>query len=405
MFDFIKIKEISSGITAPVGFKANGINAGLRKKNLDLGLFYSEKSCICAGVFTKNVIKAAPVIFSSANIKNKIQAVVINSGIANACTGKKGFADTQKTALKTAALLNIKKNNVLVFSTGVIGKYLDMKKITGGLKKLVSILTKKGHENIAKAIMTTDLVKKEAAVEFNIKGKSVKIGAMAKGAGMIAPNMATMLCFITSDITIEKKLLNKIFKDIVNKTFNRITIDGDMSTNDSVVMLCNGLIGNKIITSKDKKEIKVFSANLYYVMDKLAKELVKDGEGVTKFIKIKINSAKSKKDAEKIGFKIANSPLVKTAFYGSDANWGRILGAVGASGVIFNPDKVEIKFGKYSLYKNGSPVKFSEKKLEKYLKQSEVDVYVNLNQGKESCVIYTSDLTEEYIKINAHYRS
>ena len=400
-----KVKKIQSGITAPKGFTANGINCGVKKNKLDLGVIYSERPCICAGTFTKNIFKSPAVKFSLQNIKNKIQAVVINSGIANACTGKQGYKDAVKTAQIISGLLNIHQKNILAFSTGVIGQFLNMEKICTGLKKLVPILSKKGHDNVAKAIMTTDTVKKEVAVEFTINDKKIKLGSMAKGSGMIAPDMATMLAFITSDINIDKEVLNKIFKDIVYRTFNRITIDGDTSTSDSVVILCNGMADNKLITVKDKNGIKIFSANLYYLMDELVKKLVKDGEGATKFIKVNVLNSRNEKEALKIGFKIANSLLVKTAIYGSDANWGRIVAAAGSAGVSFDPDRVEVKLGRYILFRNGMPVKFSEKLLKKYLNQSEIELYFNVNTGKENIIIYTSDLTEEYIRINAHYRS
>ncbi len=399
------MKTIQSGITAPKGFLAGGINCGIKKKKIDLGVLYSENPCICAGTFTKNIVKSPTVQFSSENIKNNIQAVVINSGIANACTGKRGYNDTKKTAEIISELLKIQKNNVLVFSTGVIGVYLDIKKIEAGLKKLAPSLSKKAHNNASEAILTTDTVKKEIAVEFMIKGKKVRLGGMAKGSGMIAPDMATMLAFITSDINIEKKVLTGIFKETVNKTFNRITIDGDMSTNDSVVILCNAMAENKLITEKNIKELKIFYNSLYYVLDELTKQIIKDGEGATKFIKVNILNSKNEKEALKIGFKIANSPLVKTAFYGCDANWGRILAAAGSAGVKFNPDKIEIKFGKHTLFKNGLPVKFLEKTLKKYLQKKEIDLFFNLKTGSNNIVIYTSDLTENYIKINAHYRS
>ncbi len=399
------MKTIQSGITAPKGFLAGGINCGIKKKKMDLSLVYSEKPSTCAGTFTKNIVKSPTVLFSSENITNNIQAVVINSGIANACTGKRGYNDTKKTAEIISKLLNIQKKNVLVFSTGVIGVYLDIKKIEAGLKKLAPSLSKKAHNNASEAILTTDTVKKEIAVEFMIKGKKVRLGGMAKGSGMIAPDMATMLAFITSDINIEKKVLTGIFKETVNKTFNRITIDGDMSTNDSVVILCNAMAENKLITEKNIKELKIFYNSLYYVLDELTKQIIKDGEGATKFIKVNILNSKNEKEALKIGFKIANSPLVKTAFYGCDANWGRILAAAGSAGVKFDPDKIEIKFGKHALFKNGLPVKFSEKTLKKYLQKKEIDLFFNLKTGSNNIVIYTSDLTENYIKINAHYRS
>ena len=253
MSGLTKIKKIQSGVTAPKGFLANGICCGIKKKKPDIGVIYSEKPCTCTGVFTKNIFKSPPVKISSQNIHNKIQAVVVNSGTANACTGKRGYRDAIKTTEIISGLLDLQSKNVLVFSTGVIGQFLDMNKMKTGLKKIIPILNKNGHDNIVKAIMTTDTVKKEIAVEFTIKGKKVKIGGMAKGSGMIAPNMATMLSFLTSDINIEKKILSKIFKDIACRTFNRLTIDGDMSTSDSVVLLCNGMADNKLITEKNEK--------------------------------------------------------------------------------------------------------------------------------------------------------
>ncbi|MBU1076001.1 MAG: bifunctional glutamate N-acetyltransferase/amino-acid acetyltransferase ArgJ [Spirochaetes bacterium] len=408
MFKLIKqnkVKQVKYGICAPTGFTANAVNVGLRKKKLDLGILYSEKPCIWAGTFTKNLAIAAPVKFTLSNQNNTVQAIVVNSGIANACTGKKGFNMTLKTAKITANLFNIHYKNTLIFSTGVIGRVPDIKKVTDGLKKIVPVLKKEGHTNISNAILTTDTVKKEIAVECVIKGKKVKIGAMAKGSGMIGPDMATLLVFVTTDISIEKKILTGMFKDVVDHTLNRITIDGDMSTNDSAVILANGMAENEVLTSQDTKELKIFQEHLFYVMDTLARLLVEDGEGATKFITIKVMNAKTEDDAKKIGFKIANSPLVKTAFFGSDANWGRVLASAGASGAIFDPDKVEIRFGRYLLYKNGNPVRFSEKKLKKYLDGSMLEVMIKINTGRESFSVYTSDLTINYIKINAHYRS
>jgi len=401
----IGIKIVSGGITAPEGFVANGINCGIKKKRPDLGLIFSKEECIAVGTFTTNLVKAAPIILCKKNINNKINAIVVNSGIANACTGAKGLRDAEEINVFLAKLLNIKPSNILQLSTGVIGEYLSVSKIKNGLKKLIPSLDKKNHLNMGKAIMTTDTFPKEIAVEFEIKNKRVKIGGIAKGSGMISPKMATMLCIITSDVNIEKGLLNKIFKEIVNKTFNRITIDGDMSTNDAAIMLANGCAENKIIKMKDEKEKKIFYENLYFVMDHLAKELVKDGEGATKFIKLKIDKINDEKKGEKIGFKIANSLLFKTAMYGGDANWGRVLASVGSVGIDFDIEKIIIKFGPYVLFKNGKPVKFSEVKVEKYLSQKEIEVSVILNEGENSLIIYTTDLTEEYIKINSKYRT
>lgn len=399
------ISRIKSGITAPAGFFANGIHSGIKKKNLDLGVIYSEKPCTTVGCFTRNIVKAAPVLFSKENINKGIQAVIVNSGNANACTGKRGYNDTKSIAQLTAELLNISEKKILTCSTGVIGKYLPVNRIKRGIKRLVPLLDKKGYANMAQAILTTDTKKKEIAVQFSIKGKQVKMAGIAKGSGMIAPDMATLLAFITSDLNIEKRVLKDLFSDIIEQTFNKITIDGDMSTNDSVIMMCNGYADNRCVTKNDKKEIKIIYEHLFFIMDYLARELVKDGEGITKVIKVCVNQARSLKEAKKIAFKIANSPLVKTAVYGCDANWGRILASAGAAGVNFNPDQVEIKFGSYSLYKKGVPVSFSEKELKQYLKKREIDININLKQGRESFSVFSTDLTEEYIQINAHYRS
>ncbi|MDD5067307.1 MAG: bifunctional glutamate N-acetyltransferase/amino-acid acetyltransferase ArgJ [bacterium] len=400
-----RIRSIQGSVTAPRGFIANGINCGLRKERPDIGLLFSLTPCVAAGAFTRNLVKAAPVRFCMKNLANPIHAVFVNSRIANACTGPRGYQDTVSISRMVSDLLGIKPQNVLVASTGIIGRFLDMRKIGAGLKELAPGLNRKGNRNMARAILTTDTKEKEIAVEFRIKGKKVKLGGIAKGSGMIAPDMATLLAFLTSDIKIEKKILQKIFSEVISRTFNAITIDGDMSTNDTALILCNGQAGNDTLTAKDKKDLAVFRDHLYYVLNDLSVKLVKDGEGVTRFVRLHVVHAADRSQAGAIGFKIANSPLVKTAFYGSDANWGRILGAAGAAGVHFNPEKVEVRFGPYTLCRKGAPVTFSEGLLKKYLSRGEIDVTIDLHQGKESFVIYTSDLTEDYIRINAHYRS
>ncbi len=400
----IPFKEIKGGINSVPGFISAGINSGLRKVKPDLGLIISDTKCVGAAVFTKNIVKAAPVIYSMKYINKPISAVIINSANANACTGEKGLEDTYTVASYVAQKLNLKTSNVLVFSTGVIGEYLPVKKIVSGIDKLTDIIKDGGNNNITKAILTTDKVEKEVSIEFKLKGKKIRIAGIAKGSGMIAPNMATMLAFIVSNIVIEKSLLKKLFKTAVENSFNLITVDGDMSTNDSVLFLTNSKAENNPIKESDKLEKEIFYNMLLYVMKKLARMIVEDGEGATKLIKIKVENASDKKSARKIAFKIANSSLVKTAVYGSDANWGRILAAAGSAGVKFNPDKVIIKFGNHILY-NGEPVKFSEKKLKQYLDKKEINITVDLKKGKYSAEVLTSDLTEEYIKINSKYRT
>ncbi len=401
----IKVKEIKGGITAPEGFLAAGINCGLRKSKLDLALIYSIEKCIGVAAFTKNLFQAAPIIVSKKNIKNDIQAIVVNSGNANAATGKRGIADAEKMCKITAQYLNLKSNNVLVFSTGVIGEYLEMNKISNGIKILVPLLSKKEHSLAAQAILTTDKIIKEIAVEFQIRNKKVKIGAMAKGSGMIAPNMATMLAFISSDVNIEKNLLKKLFKSAIENSFNLISVDGDMSTNDSVVFITNKMANNPEINEKTPKYIDIFYTHLLYIMQKLSRLIVKDGEGVTKLIEVSVKNAKTQRKAIKIARCVANSLLVKTAIYGEDPNWGRVIASIGASGEKFIPEKVIIKFGNYILFKNNTPIKFKEEKVKKYLKNDEIKIIIDLQEGKESTTFITGDLTEEYIRINAKYRT
>ncbi len=400
----ISFKEISGGLNAVDGFSSAGINSGLRKSKPDLSVIYSEKPCVAVGSFTKNIVKAAPVIYSMKYINKPVSAVIVNSANANACTGEKGIEDTYTIASYLAEKLNLKQSNVLVYSTGVIGKYLPVQKIVYGIDKLKKILEKGGNDSMAKAILTTDLVEKEVAVEFKIKGKKIKIAGIAKGSGMIAPDMATMLSFIVSDVNIEKSLLNKLFKKAVANSFNRVTVDGDMSTNDSVLFLTNRFANNKILTDKDKIDKEIFYNMLLYVMNKLAKKIIQDGEGATKIIRIRVNKASSEKNAKLIADKISKSLLVKTAIYGSDANWGRVLAVAGSAGVKFNPDKVIIKFGNILVF-DGEPVKFSEKKAKAYLDKNEIDIVIELNTGKYSAEMLTCDLTEEYIKINSKYRT
>lgn len=403
---------IEGGITAPKGFLATGEHVGVKKVKKDLAIIYSEKPALCSAVFTKNLVKAPPLWWCEKLVKEKqkIQAIVINSGNANACTGDRGYQDALAMADTLSECLNIKKESVLVTSTGVIGVYLPMDKIIPGIKETSKTLgsDEKSAKRCAKAIMTTDTFRKEIAVEIDIKGKKVKLAGIAKGSGMIHPNMATMLGFITTDINISQELLDKAFKENINNSFNMITVDGETSTNDMAVILANGLAENPIVDKEDE-DYEKFKTALDYITKYLAKQIVKDGEGATKFLECQIFNAKSKEDARVLCKAILNSNLVKTAFFGNDANWGRILSAMGASGVDFDPNQVKISFkndtGEIKLFENGLPVEFDEDFAFKILKQEEIKILIDMNRGLESIIGWGCDLSFDYVKINAEYRT
>ncbi len=403
---------IEGGITAPKGFLATGEHVGVKKVKKDLAIIYSEKPALCSAVFTKNLVKAPPLWWCEKLVKEKqkIQAIVINSGNANACTGDRGYQDALAMAETLSECLNIKKESVLVTSTGVIGVYLPMDKIIPGIKETSKTLgsDEKSAKRCAKAIMTTDTFRKEIAVEIDIKGKKVKLAGIAKGSGMIHPNMATMLGFITTDINISQEFLDKAFKENINDSFNMITVDGETSTNDMAVILANGLAENPIVDKEDE-DYEKFKTALDYITKYLAKQIVKDGEGATKFLECQIFNAKSKEDARVLCKAILNSNLVKTAFFGNDANWGRILSAMGASGVDFDPNQVKISFkndtGEIKLFENGLPVEFDEDFAFKILKQEEIKILIDMNRGLESIIGWGCDLSFDYVKINAEYRT
>lgn len=379
------MKKISGGITKPIGFSANGIACGLKRSGkLDLALLVSEVPAAAAAVFTKNSIKAAPLIVSQKHIRNgKIQAVVTNSGFANCFTGRFGLLYAEQTADVFGKLLKIKKEDVFVLSTGIIGKPLPIKKIKKSSKKLVEGLSKSGGAEKARAILTTDTKVKQIAVEINLSGKKVIIGGCAKGSGMIAPNMATMLGYITTDANISAVLLKKALKQANEHSFNSITVDGCMSTNDTVVVLANGLSMNKVITGPGK-EYDVFCDALSFVCMELAKMIVLDGEGATKFITITVQGAKTKPIAHKAAMAIANSVLVKTAAYGNNPNWGRVAAAIGSLGIKnLSEENLKISFSSF--------------------KKKEIDIVVDMGLGKEWSTVFTNDLSIEYIKINANY--
>ena len=368
----------------PAGFKANGISCGLKKSGkADLALLYSEFPAVASAKFTTNSIIAAPLVVSKTHLKSagKFQAVLINSGNANCFTGKTGIRDAQASAGYVARKLKIAKNSVLVNSTGIIGKRLDILKIKRGIPALASGLSASGIHKAALAIMTTDTFTKEISLSLNLGGKLVHICAIAKGAGMIAPNMATMLCFIMTDAVISKQVLDKALGSAVEKTFNCISVDGCMSTNDMVLILANGVARNRIIAQG--KDLRDFSKALEFICLGLAKMVVLDAEGATKFIQIDVCQAKNWQEAKKAALNIANSALFKTAVFGENPNFGRVAAAVGASGIGIKEEQLKIKLGS--------------------LKAKFVRLRVGLSAGKARCTVFTSDLTPEYIKINAAY--
>jgi glutamate N-acetyltransferase / amino-acid N-acetyltransferase len=392
----------------PKSFFVNGMHCGISKKKnkKDLGVIISEIPCIASGVFTKSLTKAAPVLISQKNIKSKnIKAVLVNSGCANACTGNRGLNDAKKSVDMFAENLSCKSNEILLASTGVIGSFLPMKNMESGINEIsfdTVNFNDKNIKNFTEAIMTTDTFPKVSSRSFKLDGKKINIWGTCKGAGMIHPNMATMLAFILTDIKIKKKLLDKALKNIVQATFNAISVDGDTSTNDSVFVLANSSSGNNILKSENKN-YKIFYENLLYVMRDLAKMIVKDGEGATKFISIKIKNCKTKSDAYKIGKTIATSPLVKTAFFGGDPNWGRIVAAAGRSGVKFNPDKIKLYFNNIKIFENGIGIEKNYKIFEKEFQKKESEIILDINQGKEEGTTYTCDLSYDYVKINGSY--
>ena len=404
------IKTIPGNIIAPKGFKAGSVHCGLKrnKRNHDIGIIFSEQPCKSAALFTTNQIVAAPIKYSRNVVQNgTVHAIVVNSGNANACTGKRGENDAETMALLTSGYLNIKPDEVLVASTGIIGHHLPMAKIKSGISKSSERLGNQNTHaiNIAKAIMTTDLVPKHIAVKTKIGGKEVTIGAIAKGSGMISPDMATMFCFITTDAAISLNTLRSCIKKSTGNSFNQITVDGHMSTSDMVAILANGMAHNRNITSSSKSDLTLFQKALDYVTLNMAKEIVKDGEGATKFIQIEVHEAKSVSDAKKIVRTIAESPLVKTAINGEDPNWGRIVSAAGYAGVTLDESKLKLSVNKVTIYKKGLPVTPAPKKLSNVMKKNEITIQLYLGTGNKSTTLLTCDLSKEYVKINADYHT
>lgn len=387
------------------GFLGSAVSSGVKKKSKkDLALIYSETPAKAAAVFTTNIVKAPPVLLGMERIKTGFcQAVLINSGVANAFTGKAGLKDSILTSKDAAKELGIAESLVIPSSTGVIGGRLPIDKMKKALPKLVKTLKNDGFLDVAEGIMTTDAFPKYATKKINIGGKKGTICVIGKGAGMIAPNMATMLAYILTDINIGKRALNKALKNSVNNSFNKIIVDGDTSTNDTVLMLANGELGNTSI-KESGAEYKKFEGAVTEVASEVAEMIVKDGEGATKVAKIIVKGAKTEKDAQKIARALGTSSLVKTAFFGEDPNWGRIVAAAGRAGVDFDPDKLDLFFDDQKILSNSKEV-INEKKAQSVLKKPKFEVTLNIKSGKASSFVIASDLTFEYIKINSHYRT
>ena len=399
------MKEVAGGITFPKGFKAAGVKAGIKKNGKeDVALVFSTVEATWAGRFTTNKFPAAPVLVSKAALKKVSgRAIILNAGCANACTGEQGMIDAQNTARQVASLLDISADAVLVASTGVIGVPLPMEKMSAGVRQAVAELSEYGGEKASQAIMTTDTFVKTCGFVEEIGGVSVRFGGMSKGAGMICPNMATVLGLITTDAAVSPDVLQKALTEAVEVSFNRITVDGDMSTNDMLVVLANGMAGNPQINSLEGPEYEAFAATLKAAALNLAKKVARDGEGATKFIEIEVQGALNMADARKVGMAIANSPLVKTAFFGQDPNWGRILCAAGYSGAELSPDKTTLSIGGVQIVEAGLGAKFDEKELRRAMAEREIKVVINLAVGNVSTTVYTCDMSYEYVKINGEY--
>ncbi|MFL0584397.1 bifunctional ornithine acetyltransferase/N-acetylglutamate synthase [Solibacillus silvestris] len=407
MTSTIEMKKLSSkNIVSPKGFTAAGVHCGLKHKKKDLAILVSEVPASVAGVFTTNAVQAAPLKVTKEVVyeTKKMQAVIVNSGNANACTGKQGLLDAYEMQLLAAQKLGIASSLVGVASTGVIGEIMKMEPVKKGVELLNPDSKLESGIDFSQAILTTDTVMKNTTYATIIDGKEVIVSGTAKGSGMIEPNMATMLGFITTDANIESEELQKALSSVTDCTFNSITVDGDTSTNDTVIVMANGLAGNEPL-SPAHPDWENFYTALRLVSEDLAKSIARDGEGATKLIEVEVDGAVSDEEARKIAKTVVGSPLVKTAVFGCDANWGRIIAAVGYSGAVIDPDKITIKIGGATMVENGEPIQFSEEALIEILKQHEVKIFVSLEVGKGHGFAWGCDLTYDYVQINASYRS
>ena len=404
---------MTGGVTVPRGFSAAGAHVGLKRKRKDLAIVVSSEPCETAAVFTTNVVKGAPVVWGKKVVAEgkKVRGIVINSGHANSCTGSEGFVHTEQMAHATAELIGCEAEQVIVASTGYIGVPLPMDKILAGIPVVFDDLkgNKPAGTDAAEAIRTTDSFTKEIAFQITIKGKKVKIGAMAKGSGMVHPNMATMLSFITTDVNIDGALLQQALSESVNSTYNMISVDGDTSTNDMCVVLANGMAKNERIESVDDPGYSTFKQALHTVNELMAKAIARDGEGATKFLEVSVLGSSNQEDARKLAKTVVSSSLVKTALFGQDANWGRIIAALGRGGVNFDPSKLSIKFessaGELSLMDFGVPMAIADSDAQKILGEKEIRIAIDLMDGVSEACAWGCDLSLDYVRINGSYRT
>lgn len=401
------MKLLEGSVTSPQGFLAQGVAAEIKKTDKkDLAIIYSTTPCTAAGVFTTNVVRAACVDLNRTHLQDgKAQAIVVNSGNANACTGEQGWEDAVTMAAITAECLDLHPHDTLVASTGVIGVYMPMERIQNGIVAAANALSAQGAANAAQAIMTTDLVAKEIAVEIDINGLPVRLGAIAKGSGMIHPNMATMLCFITTDAVISSKCLDSLLKTSVNRSFNMISVDRDTSTNDMALILANGQAGNSLIDDPHSQEAQIFLDALDFITVSLAKMIARDGEGANHLIEVQVEHASDEVTAKTIARSITASSLTKAAVFGEDANWGRILAAAGYSGAQFDPGRVDIYLGEEMVAQDGMGLAFDEDLARQELQKDTVTIRLDLKSGDYSATAWGCDLSYEYVRINAAYRS
>jgi len=398
------LREVPGGITAPCGFEAAGVRCGIKARGRDLALCYSVAPAVAAGVFTTNRVQAAPVLVSKDRVgRANLRGVIINSGNANACTGARGYRDALNMAALTAKALGVPARSILVCSTGVIGEPLPMRKIAAGIKKATAALGPDGGNAAADAILTTDTRRKTVAVQFELDGRPVRVGGMAKGAGMIAPDLATMLAFITTDASLSANLLHAFLISAVKRSFNRITVDGDTSTNDTVLLFANRQAEAGEVTRRHG--LDRFQTALEYVCDSLAQAIVSDAEGASKLARVCVRGAQSEKDALQIARTIADSPLVKTALAGSDPNWGRVLAAAGRAGVRFQPELVSLYLGDVRVARNGAGCKYDPKSAQAAVAGPSVRITLDLGAGDKEAAVWTCDLTPAYVRLNAAYRT
>lgn len=401
----VVLVPVDGGVTAARGFRAAGVHAGIKRKRKDVCLIVSDRPAAAAGVFTTNQVQAAPLQVTREHLEDgRARGIVVNSGVANACTGEQGEIDARRMAELTSELIGTEPENILVGSTGVIGVKLPMERLEAGIRAAWQQCDTDGGQDAAEAILTTDTRTKIGAFEFTLNGESVRLGGIAKGSGMIHPNMATMLAFLTTDAAVDPDYLQEALHRAVTQSFNMISVDGDTSTNDMVLVLANGAAGNKPLQADDP-EAPLFENALQSLCIQLAKDIARDGEGATKLIEIQVSGAKSDEDARTIARTVSRSNLVKTAIYGEDANWGRILCASGYSDAFVDPNRIDIYLGDIQVARGGEPCPFDEEKVSEILREPDVTVSIALGVGEHRATAWTCDLTYEYVKINASYRT